>query len=165
VYGRRAEATALWQESAACSLGGKVPLGELGQVLPRVAKQHDLRGAILLAELNLDALLARRNPAKSFRALPAYPAVRRDLAMIVAEAISHEAVLGAVRGAQVPHLESVELFDVFRGQSVGAGHKSMAYAFLYRHAERTLTDVEVNAAHARLVEHLKQRLAAVVREG
>jgi phenylalanyl-tRNA synthetase beta chain len=61
-------------------------------------------------------------------------------------------------------LESIELFDVFRGKNVPPGQKSMAYAFIYRNSERTLTDVEVNAAHGKLVEHFKQRLQAVVRE-
>jgi phenylalanyl-tRNA synthetase beta chain len=58
----------------------------------------------------------------------------------------------------------VELFDVFRGQNVPAGQKSLAYALQYRHAERTLTDAEVNAAHERVVAQLKQTLGAHVRE-
>jgi phenylalanyl-tRNA synthetase beta chain len=56
------------------------------------------------------------------------------------------------------------LFDVFRGKNVPAGQKSLAYAFTYRQAERTLTDAEVNAAHEKLVAHLQQRLGATVRE-
>jgi phenylalanyl-tRNA synthetase beta chain len=58
----------------------------------------------------------------------------------------------------------VELFDVFRGGQVPAGQKSMAYAFLYRHADRTLTDPEVNGIHERLVQALQRSLAAVIRE-
>ena len=75
-----------------------------------------------------------------------------------------EAVLQAVRQAKPVNLESVELFDIFRGKNVPAGQKSMAYAFTYRNPERTLTDVEANAAHEKLVEQFKQRLHAVVRE-
>ena len=60
-------------------------------------------------------------------------------------------------------LETVELFDVFRGQGVPEGQKSLAYAFTYRAAEKTLTDAEVNAAHEKAVESLKQRLSAVIR--
>jgi phenylalanyl-tRNA synthetase beta chain len=58
----------------------------------------------------------------------------------------------------------VELFDVFRGKNVPAGQKSMAYAFTYRNAERTLTDAEVNTAQEKLVEQLKQTLQAAIRE-
>jgi phenylalanyl-tRNA synthetase beta chain len=163
-YAKRADSTALFLESAAISLGGRVPLGELGLLLPPLAKRYDLRDAVLLAELSLDQLLARRNPAKSFKALPAFPSIRRDVAMIVSETTTHEAVLNAVKQAKAANLESVELFDVFRGKNVPAGQKSVAYAFTYRHAERTLTDAEVNAAHEKLVEQFKQKLGATVRE-
>jgi phenylalanyl-tRNA synthetase beta chain len=162
-YARRADSTALFLESATVHLG-KFQLGEFGQVLPPIAKQYDLRDAVLLAELNLDVLLARRNMTKFFRALPAFPAIRRDIAMILPEATTHEAVLQAVKQAKPAHLETVELFDVFRGKNVPAGQKSVAYALTYRQAERTLTDAEVNAAHEKLVAQLQQRLGATVRE-
>jgi phenylalanyl-tRNA synthetase beta chain len=162
-YVRRADSTPLFLESATVHLG-RFHLGEFGQLLPPLARQYDLRDAALLAELNLDLLLARRNPAKSFRPLPAFPAIRRDVAMLVPEATTHEAVLQVVKQAKPVNLENTELFDVFRGKNVPPGQKSMAYAFTYRHAERTLTDAEVNAAHEKLVEQLKQRLQAVVRE-
>jgi len=162
-YSRRAESTALFLESATVHLG-RFQLGEFGQLLPPLARQYDLRDAVLLAELNLDLLLARRNPAKSFRPLPAFPAIRRDMAMILPEAATHEGILQVIKQAKPANLETVELFDVFRGKNVPAGQKSMAYAFTYRHAERTLTDAEVNAAHEKLVAQLKQKLQAVVRE-
>jgi phenylalanyl-tRNA synthetase beta chain len=163
-YARRPDSTPLYLESAVIQLGGRLTLGELGQMLPSLAKRYDLRDAVLLAELNLDALLARRNPARSFKPLPAFPAIRRDVAMLVPEATTHDAVLGVVRQAKPPNLESVELFDVFRGKNIPPGQKSLAYAFTYRHAERTLTDAEVNAAHEKLVIAFKQSLQAVLRE-
>jgi phenylalanyl-tRNA synthetase beta chain len=162
-YVRRADSTTLLLESATVQLG-KFQLGEFGQLLPPLARQYDLRDAVLLAELNLDQLLARRNTGKSFRALPAFPAIRRDVAMILPEATSYDAVLQVVKQAKPANLEGVELFDVFRGKNVPPGQKSMAYAFTYRHAERTLTDTEVNAAQENLVAQLKQRLQAAVRE-
>ena len=137
---------------------------EFGLLQPSLARQHDLRDAVLLAELNLDLLLARRNPNKSFRPLPAFPAIRRDIAMILPAATTHESILQVIKQAKPANLEAVELFDVFRGKNVPAGQKSMAYAFTYRHADRTLTDAEVNAVHDKLVVHLKQRLQATVRE-
>jgi len=161
-YVRRPESTALFIESASVQLG-KQTLGELGQLLPSLAKRYDLRDAVLLAELNLDIILARRKQEKSFRPLPAFPSIRRDVAMLVPEATPHEAVLNAVKQVRPANLESVELFDIFRGKNVPEGQKSMAYAFTYRHAERTLTDVEVNAAHEKLVEQFKRSLGAVIR--
>jgi len=163
-FTRRAETTALFLESATIALGGKLPLGEMGLLSLVLAKKYDLRDAVFLAELNLDQLLARRSPAKSFKPLPQFPAIRRDVAMIVPEATTHEAVLQTVKQAKPAHLESVELFDVFRGKNVPAGQKSLAYAFIYRAADGTLTDAEVNVAHSKVVEAFKTKLQATVRE-
>ena len=164
MFGQRAESTALFLESATITLGGKLHLGELGQLLPALAKHYDLRDAVFLAELRLDELFARRNATKSFKPLPQFPASRRDVAMLVPEATTHDAVLQAVKQAKPANLESVELFDVFRGKNVPAGQKSLAYAFTYRAADKTLTDNDVNAAHTKAVDALKQRLQATVRE-
>jgi phenylalanyl-tRNA synthetase beta chain len=163
-YARRNEATATFVESAAIALGGKLPLGEIGQLSPLLARRYDLRDAVFLAELNLDQLLARRNPSKSFKSLPQFPSVRRDVAMLVPDPTTHDAVLAAVRQAKPQNLETVELFDVFRGQNIPAGKKSMAYAFTYRSAEKTLTDAEVNSAHEKIVEQFKRALQAAVRD-
>jgi phenylalanyl-tRNA synthetase beta chain len=163
-FTRRAETTAMFLESATVALGGKLPLGELGQLSPALAKKYDLRDAVFLAELNFDQLLARRNPAKSFKPLPQFPAIRRDVAMLVPEATTHEAVLQTVKKTKPANLEAVELFDVFHGKGISEGQKSLAYAFTYRSPEKTLTDAEVNAAHMKIVEALKQSLGATVRE-
>jgi phenylalanyl-tRNA synthetase beta chain len=162
-FSRRSEPTTLFVESAIVHLG-KFELGELGQVVPTVAKGYDLRDPVLLFELDLDQLLARRNTVKAFKALPLYPSVRRDIAMLVPEGTTHEAVLQVVKQARVANLEVVDLFDVFRGKNVPPGQKSMAYALTYRSADRTLTDAEVNTAHEKLVNELKQKLRASVRE-
>ncbi|HTH50261.1 MAG TPA: phenylalanine--tRNA ligase subunit beta, partial [Candidatus Limnocylindria bacterium] len=163
-YSKRPESTALFLESANVALGGKLELGQLGQLLPRLAKQYDLRDAVVLAELNLDLILAKRNANKSFKPLPQFPAIGRDLAMIVPEATTHDAVLQVIRQTKPANLETVELFDVFRGKHVPAGEKSLAYAFTYRAADRTLKDEEVTAAHARLVDAFKLSLKASLRD-
>lgn len=162
-FTRRDRSTVLFLESATITLG-KFQLGEVGQLLPQFAKQYDLRDAVLLAELNLDVLLARRNLGKSFKPLTTQPAIRRDVAMLVPEATTHDAVLQIVKQAKPANLESVELFDIFHGKNVPEGQKSLAYAFTYRNAERSLTDAEVNAAHEKLVGTFKDRLKAIVRE-
>ena len=163
VVTRREAATGLFLEAATITLGGKLPLGELGLVSPVLAKKYDLRDAVLFAELNLDQLIARRTAAKSFKSLPQFPSSRRDLAILVSEAVTHDAVLQAVKQAKAANLETVELFDVFRGKNVPEGQKSLAYAFTYRGADKTLTDVEVNGAHEKVVEQLRQKVAAVIR--
>ncbi|HTL56718.1 MAG TPA: phenylalanine--tRNA ligase subunit beta [Candidatus Limnocylindrales bacterium] len=160
---RRTETSSLYLESATIQLG-KFQLGEFGQLLPPVAKQYDLRDAAFLAELNLDLLLARRNTVKGFKPIPNFPAIRRDVAMIVPEPTTHEAVMQVVKQTKPANLESVVLFDLFRGKNMPAGQKSMAYAFTYRSSERTLTDAEANTAHEKVVKELKEKLNATIRE-
>jgi phenylalanyl-tRNA synthetase beta chain len=72
--------------------------------------------------------------------------------------------VSAVRQAKPSNLEAVKLFDVFRGKNIPAGQKSVAYAFTYRSAEKTLTDAEVNTAHDKVLEQLKRALQATVRD-
>jgi phenylalanyl-tRNA synthetase beta chain len=160
---QRAEPTALFLVSGTLLLG-KQPIGEIGQVLPTLARRYDLRDPVFLLELNLDLLLARRNADRSFKALPAFPTIRRDIAMLAPETLTHEAVLSTVKSAKPQFLEKVELFDVFRGKNVPEGQKSMAYAFTYRNPERTLTDAEVNGVHEKLTQTLQQQLKVSLRQ-
>lgn len=160
---RRDAGTALYVESAEMRLGKQV-FGEFGQLQPALGKQYECRDAVLLAELDLGMLLRCRSAAKSFKSLPQFPAIARDVAMLVPEATTHAAVLAVVKNTKPDNLVRTELFDVFRGRNVSAGRKSVAYAFTYRNVERTLTDDEVNAAHGRLVTALRDQLDATIRD-
>lgn len=155
--------TGLFVESANVTLG-KQTIGSLGQLHPLLARRYDLRDAVLLAEFDLDLLLARRNAARSFKQLPSFPGIRRDIAMVAPESVTHDAVLSLLKQAKPANLESAELFDIFRGRNIPEGQKSIAYAFHYRNAERTLTDAEVNAAHEKLVAELKTKLGVTIRD-
>ena len=139
-------------------------LGQLGQLQPQLAKLYDLRDGVFLAELDLDLLFQRGNSGKSFKPLAQFPSIQRDLALIVVESTTHDSVLAVVKQAKPAHLETVTLFDVFRGKHVPEGRKSLAYSFTYRAADRTLKDDEVNAAHARVIEAVKEALGAVLRD-
>ncbi|MBO4544224.1 MAG: phenylalanine--tRNA ligase subunit beta, partial [Verrucomicrobia bacterium] len=142
---------------------GKMELARFGQVFPPLARKMDMRDPVFLAEWNMEILLARRNPNHSFKALGDFPSSRRDVAMLVDEEITHENVLSAVKRAKAGCLDSVELFDIFKGKGIPEGKKSMAYAFTYRSNERTLTDNEVNTAHQKVLDSLQQNLKAVLR--
>ena len=159
---RNEHAGPLYLESATV-LVGKHRAGELGQLNPITARKYDLRDAVLVAEFGLDFLLSRRNLSKSFEPLAAFPAMRRDVAMLVEENVTHERVLSVVKQAKPQNLENVSLFDVFRGKNVPQGRKSVAYAFTYRNKERTLTEPEVNSVHEKIVERLKAELQAEIR--
>ena len=83
--------------------------------------------------------------------------------MVVDESITHDGVLSVVKQTKAQNLETISLFDVFRGKNVPTGRKSVAYAFTYRNKERTLTEAEVNTAHQKVVEQLKSQLQAEIR--
>lgn len=151
-------------ESCDITLGEGIVLGRLGQLAPILARQYDARDPVLLAELDLDQLLRRRSRTTAFKPLPQFPSVRRDLALVVSEAITHQAVLDVVRQLKVPHLEAIDLFDLFRGSPILDGQKSMAYTFTYRANDRTLREEEVTAAQSRIADALKTSVGATLRE-
>ncbi len=159
---RTAPPEALFVEEGRLSIG-KQAFGRFGQMQPVLAARLDLKKAVFLAELDLNGLLQRRGGRKAFQPLPLFPSVRRDVAMLVKEAVSHSDILRAVKKAKPDFLQTVELFDVFRGKGIPAGKKSVAYAFVYRARERTLTDEEAAAAHAKVVERLRRETAAEIR--
>jgi phenylalanyl-tRNA synthetase beta chain len=127
------------------------------------ASKSSAPGSVLVAELHADLLLARGEPAKKFRELDRYPAITRDIAMIVPDEISHEKILRTIEEPREPLLERVDLFDLFTEQ-IGAAGKSLAYTLTYRAKNRTLTNEEVTEVHARIRERLKCELGVTLRE-
>ena len=136
-------------------------VGFAGQVS---ATKSTVAGAVLVAELHADLLLVARESARKFRELDRFPSVTRDIAMIVPEKISHAEVLHAIQEPKEALLESVQLFDLFTGEELGAARKSLAYTLTYRDRSRTLTSEEVTAAHAKIRERLRRELSAELRE-
>jgi phenylalanyl-tRNA synthetase beta chain len=124
-------------------------------------------GPVLIAEVNADLFLDRGASAKKFRELDRYPSVTRDIAMIVPEKLTHAEILRAIEEPAEPLLESVQLFDLFTSKegadSISSG-KSLAYRLTYRAKNRTLTNEEVTAAHAKIRERLKRELGVTLRE-
>ena len=128
------------------------------------AAKSDAPGPVLVAEVHADLLLMRdEQTAKKFREIEKFPAITRDIAMIVPEEIPHEKILRVIREPKQPLLESVELFDLFT-EKVGEARKSLAYRLTYRDRSRTLTNEEVTAAHAKIRERLGRDLGAELRE-
>jgi len=91
--------------------------------------------------------------------LPRFPAVTRDLAVVVDEAFRAGDILEEIRTLQNPQIELVRLFDCYRGAPIAAGKKNLGYTIAYRAPDRTLTDEEVNALHAAVLQRLAGRFA------
>jgi phenylalanyl-tRNA synthetase beta chain len=139
------------------------PIGGLGALHPEVAQACDLAGEVWLAELDF-ADLAHYVPRRiALRPVPRFPAVTRDLAVIVDEAFRAGEIVEEVRAVGSSQIESVRLFDCYRGAPIPPGKKSLAYSIAYRASDRTLTDDEVNALHAAVLERLSGRFRIELR--
>ncbi|MEY2536468.1 MAG: phenylalanyl-tRNA synthetase beta chain [Verrucomicrobiota bacterium] len=142
-------------------------IGVAGQLSSAFASRIDATGAVFVAEIVADAAFEGVGCAATFAEFGKFPAVKRDIAMIVPESLSHEQIYDEILRVTEPMLEHVDLFDVFTGkdaQHIGPGRKSLAYTLTYRDKNRTLTGEEVNAAHARIRERLQSELGAELRE-
>jgi phenylalanyl-tRNA synthetase beta chain len=141
------------------------PIGYVGELHPAEAIRVELSSPCVLTELDLVHLIAYGFlPRQEITAPPKYPAIRRDLALVVDREISAAQVIAAIRESAPPLLESVEVFDVYEGGSIAPGRKSVALACRYRGTDRTLTDEEVNRAHGELTEGARRRLGAELRQ-
>jgi phenylalanyl-tRNA synthetase beta chain len=140
-------------------------LGIVGELHPADRLKLELSSACVLFELDLRDLIAYgSNTRQIAEPPPRFPAVRRDLALILDRDFPAEHVLRTISGLNLPLLETVELFDVYEGEPIPPGKKSVAIACRYRARDRTLTDEGVNRAHAALIEEAKSRLGAELRD-
>lgn len=140
------------------------PAGWLGELHPQVLGQYDFSDSpVLAADLDME-LLYRLSP-KSFHAaqITAFPPVIEDLAMIAPEAVASAEIVNLIRKAGGFLLKNVELFDIFRGEQIGAGNKSLAYRLTYQAPNRTLTDKEVGKQRERIISQLEKELGIKVR--
>ena len=136
--------------------------GWIGELHPRLLREFDLAGAPpVVFELDQERLTERALP--SAKTVSRLPAVRRDIAIVVAETIPSETVLNAMRQASPAHVEHVALFDVYRGPGIESGKKSLAILVLMQDTARTLTDAEIDATIADLVRVLTERFNASIR--
>lgn len=143
---------------------GGEELGFLGELHPRAAVAlGGTPSRIHLAEFDAGWLEKLSSQSFRARAIPRFPAARRDLAVVVPEACPAADVEALLREAGTPLLETARLFDLYRGDPLGEGFKSLAYALDYQASDRTLTDKEVEQAHSRIETRLRAKLGARIR--
>jgi phenylalanyl-tRNA synthetase beta chain len=150
-------------KAAELVIGGRAA-GSFGALHPKVAEAFDLRGGQVLAgELDLEVILAAVPERYRYTPVPRFPAALRDVAVIVDEATPAERIVAEIRATGAGLLSGVRLFDLYRGESIPAGKKSLAYALTYQAGDRTLTDKEVDKAHKKIEDRLKHVLKAQIR--
>lgn len=150
-------------KQAKIQVGGR-PIGVFGELHPLVRQNYDLPASPLLAaELDLDALLALIPERYESQPVPAYPPVLEDLALLVDESLPAERVAQVIRQAGGRIVTGVRLFDVYRGEKIGVGKKSLAYSLTYQAPDKTLADKDVAGIRTRIIRRLEQELSAVLR--
>lgn len=147
--------------SAAIFLGER-QIGFVGQVHPSVAKAYDI-GETYVAEVNLAALLHAEVAPLVYQTVSKFPAVKRDIALLVVDTLSNQEIVDTIRASAGKYLTAVTLFDVYQGQNIEAGHKSMAYRLTFVDPEATLTDETINKAMDKVTKALTDKLGAVIR--
>ncbi len=138
-------------------------VGWLGELLPTLGERLDLPGTLLVFLLNFEALCRRAEAFPLYTPLPRYPAVYRDVALVLPENVPAAQVHQALHRHGAPWLEEASLFDVYVGQPIPAGKRSLAFHLTYRDPERTLTDEAVDRHHEALIKALAEELGAELR--
>jgi len=142
---------------------GKDRAGQLGELDPRVLKAFEVKTPAFAFEIDFELLLKYQRILGRAEMPSRFPASYRDVSFIVDEDATHQQVVAAINQLRLALVTEIELFDVYRGEKLPAGKKSMAYRIWYRALDRTLTDDEVAALHAKVAVKLKEKFGAEIR--
>ena len=147
---------------AAVYAGGEC-LGRFGQVHPLVAKNYGVSEELYAAELDFPAMFAHRTTELYYAPLPRFPAVMRDISLVCDDALNAGELEKCIRRAGGEYLESVEVFDVYKGVNIPEGKKSVSFALALRAGDQTLTDDHADEAVAAILDALAREYGAVIR--
>ncbi|MFH1709998.1 MAG: phenylalanine--tRNA ligase subunit beta [bacterium] len=139
-------------------------IGVFGELHPDIGRKLEIEGPIYVISLDLDETLNIKKLPPKYKEIPLYPAVKRDIAMIVPYGVSNKAIIGEIRASGGELIEGIALFDKYEGNQIEKGYYSLAYSVTYRKANRTLTDEEVNAKHEEISLNLAKKLGVKIRK-
>jgi phenylalanyl-tRNA synthetase beta chain len=148
------------KKQAGIFLEGK-KIGVVGEVHPKVLFGFEITEPVYLLEIDLKTLLNFSNTGNNYKPVPKFPSILRDMALIVGRDTSNQTVIKIIQSYSL--VEQVEIFDVYSGGQVSPGKKSLAYRICYRSPNHTLTDIEVNQIHKKILDRLNEELGAVLR--
>lgn len=154
-----------WQQGLAATINGQKVV-ELGLVAPKLATAFDVKTPVFVADFNWDLLLKYTAAEKiTYKPLPKYPAVERDLAMVVPRQMPYAQISNLIKGLRLEKLQEVKLFDVFESEKLGMDKKSLAINFTFLDEEKTLTDKEIDSWMQRIMTSLEKETGAEIRKG
>ncbi len=159
-----AEESSLFEpgQSFTLRIGSQV-IGEMGKVTQEFLENFDIKEELYFLEIELLKLMEFQSQTKKFEPLPKFPPVDRDLALVVEDEIYSSQIIEKIKKTGGDLVEEVNLFDIYRGDQIPEGKKSLAYAIRYRSTNKTLTDSEVDEIHNDIVTQLKQHFRAQIR--
>jgi phenylalanyl-tRNA synthetase beta chain len=140
-------------------------VGQLSRLLPEVAKQFGIKQDVFFIDLDFELLCDLKAAAKQFQSLPVFPAVKRDIALLVPVAVRAGDILDTVRKSKEKFIEHCEIFDVYQGKALDDGMKSVAVSVTYRSPTKTLTEKNVNKSHTKIINTLTSEFNGSLREG
>lgn len=139
-------------------------IGQLGEIHPDVQKNFEISGRTYIAEIDIDALMSYEESKIRFAKIPKFPAIERDIAVVVDKNVEAGMILKTIMDNGGEFIESAELFDVYEGDRIEAGKKSIAYALSFRSDAKTLTDDEIGGDMESILRALKDKLGATLRD-
>ena len=137
-------------------------IGFVGEVHPTLAKEYNL-DRVYVFELDLQKVMELSKDPEVYEPVSKFPAIKRDIALLVAEDIQNSDIIKTIKENGGANLASVNIFDVYAGEKIDLGFKSLAYTLTFENKERTLTDDEVNKAFDKVVNKLQENYKAVIR--
>jgi phenylalanyl-tRNA synthetase beta chain len=143
-------------------LAGGLQVGQVGEIHPRVLSNFDLKQTAFIFELELDKIISLIPPATGAKLIPRFPAIYRDITLIVGSEIETQTVLAAVDNIGEELVERLHLFDVFEGDPIAAGKKSVSFRVTYRSSTKTLEDDDVNDLHRAITDKLLKAFDATL---
>ena len=150
-------------KTARVKVGKAQNAGVLGEIHPDVSENYGLDVNCFVAEIDLDVLFDNAQLEKKYKVLPKYPAVTRDIAMLVNDEVLVQDIEDTIKRAGGNLVEKIKLFDVYKGSQIPEGKKSVAYAIAYRDPKKTLEEKDVTKVHDKILRSLEHKLGAELR--
>lgn len=153
-------------DTAATILCNGAGVGRLGRIHPALLGAYELKTEdAYLLEMQIPALLARLPAGARFQSLPRFPAVYRDISLLVRKEVESARIVEIIRGTGGPLVAAVSIFDLYSGKEIDDSEKALAFRIAYRSAEGTLEGGEVNTLHERIIERIREETGGRLREG
>ncbi|MEE8317835.1 MAG: phenylalanine--tRNA ligase subunit beta, partial [Candidatus Omnitrophota bacterium] len=150
------------QMSAHIKIDGNI-YGEFGEVRPEIARRFAIKEKVYVAEIEIGDLFKKVDLKKRFTALPRYPSIKRDISMLVDDSVTASSIFDVIEKEAGDLVKSIDVFDLYKGQQIGQGKKSLGYSLEYRSDKTTLKDEEIAKIHKNIQDALVKKLGVEIR--